>query len=98
VTERTKELNRARIQRYKERHRALGLCVECSLPAQKPHILCEDHHQNHNERSRRLRAMNKVEGCCPMCGHKLHPQRDEGRVNCMDCREVYPRERRAHLY
>ena len=98
VVERQKVLHRARAERYRSRNLANGLCSDCPRPAKKPHLRCKKHHQEANERTKKHTVKMKERGHCSRCHYKLHGQRDEGCTTCMDCREVLPRERRAHLY
>ena len=84
---------------YKQRHRDMGLCVECSEPVYPGIIRCLKHNRNHNaimrefyktpeyrERDRKRRISRKDNGKCMACGTPLIPE-DNGCVTCQNCRE-----------
>jgi hypothetical protein len=49
-----------RKKEFRERHRQLGLCVECTQPAEVGKSLCPRHRQNQKERSLAYIASKRV--------------------------------------
>jgi len=60
--------------RYKQRHRELGLCVDCSRPAVPGKALCEVHIATRKERDGRAVIYRIENGLCSLCGHPLGAQ------------------------
>ena len=75
-------------EKYKE-HVETGLCtfVHCQNPCVPGRRLCEVHREIERVRQIERRIRYKKEGRCPHCSGLLHPQMDEGYVNCIFCRE-----------
>ncbi len=86
---------------YYKRKKA-GLCVNCGVDALPLHARCSnclhkavryqaDYASNKRERlamvARDNRARHKANGECPKCGVPLDEDMDEGRVNCVNCRD-----------
>jgi hypothetical protein len=88
-------------QIYKQRHRDLGLCVDCSEPVYPDKTRCIKHMRNNCAYSagyyqrniehyrlmhKRIKAKRIRDGCCKICGAPLDPDADCGMINCMNCR------------
>lgn len=81
---------------YKERHKALGLCQDCSSPAEikgyclkhywrrlvKDRQYSEEHRQEINERVKRWHLKNIEQGRCSHCGVPLIEGEGKRCVNC----------------
>jgi hypothetical protein len=89
-------------QRYREKHRAAGLCLFCSIPIEPGRTRCKYHlakdyvstriyrhnHPDHiHERNKRVRERYRYEGRCQKCGLRLNPDMDAEFVTCLNCRE-----------
>jgi hypothetical protein len=85
-------------QKYKHKHRELGLCENCSRKAVPGERLCAVHSYNHNqsnkewyynnhkdrlEKNRNLKERYKKEGKCPGCG----TPNDNGNICCDACNQ-----------
>lgn len=83
---------------YKDLHRSLGLCTDCSEPAIKGSTRCARHHYSQKIRERKFYYKdpdrftreareryhkNKKKGLCPKCG-RVKSEDDEG-VWCIAC-------------
>jgi len=77
-------------QAYKNNHKKLGLCVECSNDALFNSIRCGKHVENHRKRTKRYVKKLIVQGRCSRCGILLDKDADCGYSTCINCRE--------HLY
>jgi len=87
---------------YKQRHRELGLCVECSKPALKNRTKCKRHLANNIVFSLKWRAANRKhynkwqleykqkrikDGRCRDCGRPMIEEEQPGLYHtCMNCR------------
>lgn len=60
-----------RRRRYAARHRALGLCVDCSRPAEPGVAMCAYHRQKAVRQRRRHYKLFKTTGRCGYCGRPL---------------------------
>jgi len=87
--------------KYKKKHKELGLCIECSRPAAPFSILCFKHTASHYERNliydqahKKERAIKtkaaklkrKAEGRCITCGGPKHDGRKD-KTECQNCTE-----------
>jgi hypothetical protein len=86
------------VKRYKEKHKALGLCIDCSneaMPGRLRCVCCGDRENKNGKRLRRLypekmrakdqriRQKRLALGLCPNCGGL----RDEpSKKTCINCR------------
>ncbi len=70
---------------------ATGKCAKCSDWALPGKTLCTKHAElkrEYNQKVRKARMQRmKDEGRCTRCTEKLHPQMDEGKLTCLNCRE-----------
>jgi hypothetical protein len=98
-------------QKYKRKHRELGLCVDCSEPVYPDHNRCLKHqrtnnaysagyYRDHIEHYRKLHKKIKADRiknrCCQECSAPLDLDADKGFINCMNCREGTKAERCIH--
>lgn len=87
---------------YKQLHKAIGLCLDCSEPAEPGFLRCNKHGRAQTERRRRYEGRNRAarnaanleirarfirQGRCRSCSIKLDLDCDAGRVTCVNCRE-----------
>ena len=85
---------------YKHTHRDKGLCVNCSCKALPGLTRCVKHNISHNRsqmsydtpeasrlRNKSTRLKRKLSYKCTRCGAPLNPDVDEGKFNCINCRE-----------
>jgi len=95
-------------QKYKKKHKELGLCTQCSEPVMPFSSRCFKHtlsHQdnsmaytnkNRDEVSRKKKAIRvryKSEGRCPDCGGPTH----DGLITCVNCRQrLYSKPRMSN--
>ena len=85
-------------RKYKQAHRDLGLCIDCSKPVYPDRIRCLTHirGQAKIERLRRKRLaetylryeqdrkeLRRQQGLCPSCGAPA----DDGYIMCCNCRD-----------
>lgn len=92
---------------YKQSHRELGLCTNCSRPAIPMKYKCAEHEHNHRiasknyywknpekqRESRRKNIRHRIDNrLCRTCGKDLDSDADEGHVICMNCRSIRYRE------
>jgi uncharacterized OB-fold protein len=97
-------------QKYKEKHRKMGLCENCSRPAYPDRRYCLKHLRSHARSQRIYEAKNKQavlkrhrqlkqkrfeNGRCKMCGGLLD---DPQYKNCQNCREKLYVERIENAY
>jgi protein-arginine kinase activator protein McsA len=97
--------------KYKQRHRELGLCVDCSEPAYPENSRCLKHGRNRNaytarhylenlehyqETYKRIKDNRIKDGRCAGCSAPLDPDADKDRVNCVNCRGGTVTERSIH--
>lgn len=73
--------------KYKRKHRQLGLCADCPFPIKPGHIYCEKHLQRNKERGVKKRIWRKNNRLCIKCSAPLHPDGDKGFSHCIFCRE-----------
>ena len=73
--------------RYKRKHKKLGLCSDCSLSAKPGYIYCEGHLQRNKERGIKKRIKRKKDGVCIRCSAPLHEEMDKNFTECIFCRE-----------
>jgi len=86
--------------KYKARHKKLGLCKNCSRKVIPGKLRCIIHTITGNEkqkitylkiREKRIKQMRerknrlRKEGRCPDCGVKLDPEYDKGYICCVNC-------------
>jgi hypothetical protein len=98
-------------QKYKQKHRELGLCIDCSEPVYRGHLCCLKHKRARNNRDVLYRLKNhsreriadkkrknkrRQEGCCTTCSAPLDPDADKDRSCCMNCRGGIHTERYIH--
>ena len=62
-----------------------SICVNCSQPTTIGSVFCLKHKQEMRVRSAENRKKFKVEGRCTRCGVQLHPEVDNGRIECDAC-------------
>jgi len=74
-------------KKYKDTHRLQGKCVECSESILFPYNKCIEHLIAHRKRIKIKYYRYIEEGRCVTCGEKLHPDIDEGKRKCLNCRE-----------
>ena len=76
--------------KYKEQHKRLGLCVECSRPAILGTLRCLIHTKTNSDRSNSNYKKRRQEGRCPECGNLLLPY-DKTIIcgNCLEIRTMY---------
>jgi len=87
--------------KYKQKHRELGLCENCSAPVYRDRILCLKHIRSKNKSSKqyyvnntqkasialeRTRTMYRDNNKCVSCSAPLDPDIDDGKICCMNCR------------
>ena len=72
---------------YQERHKSMGLCILCTMPAQKGQVRCTNHVLLNQQQGRRRRARLCAMGLCTWCGQTA----TVGRLFC----EQHLRLRRA---
>ena len=97
--------------KWRKNHKELGLCGQCNKPKHKWLSLCLEHHRRHlkanveylkrhpnrtRERGAKKRKLCKETGRCPKCYGTLRPDMDNGRVQCLNCREGIHTPRRQH--
>lgn len=95
-------------QAYKRKHKAQGLCVNCSRPVIKDSTCCltcrlshqkgmRNHYANNRkqeiERSRRKVKQRKQNNKCIACSAPLDPDPDSDYITCINCRESIQRIR-----
>lgn len=88
---------------WKQKHRELGLCTQCSKKAIPTASKCAEHEYSHRfannryrdnnldkerERRRNLIKLYILTNRCPTCGNPLDEDADEGYKRCMNCRSV----------
>jgi hypothetical protein len=98
-------------QKYKQKHRELGLCVDCSEKVYPDHSRClvhmrsnarysakyyQDHLEHYREIHKKIKANRTRDGCCKDCSAPLDLDADAGFINCMNCREGTRKERSIH--
>ena len=99
---------------YKQKHRDLGLCVNCSEPVYRDLSRCLKHARNHakcdanyyiNNKAKRQAKMKKIraryrdEGRCQECSAPLDPYAiEKGLKGCSNCQGGIKRERLVHGY
>jgi len=86
---------------YKNRHKELGLCTDCSEPVYRGRKKCLKHLRLHSISRQKYRAKNlkkcteadhelkrqrKKDLKCWMCSAPLDPDADYGCLNCVNCR------------
>ena len=84
--------------KFKQAHRDLGLCTNCSRSVHPGHSLCLTHIRSHTKNVRRhqqklgetylqshrdRKELRRQQGLCPACGA---PIKDE-HITCCNCRE-----------
>ena len=92
-------------KKYKQRHRELGLCIDCPDPVYPGRTRCLKHLRTNNVGStawqkrnsdyylayqRENKEQRRREGLCPMCGG---PRDNLNKISCVNCREHLYRER-----
>lgn len=98
-------------KKYKQKHKELGLCSNCSNPVYADYSKCLKHiisgnknskkYRNKNlnicnERVREIKAKYTKKNRCYRCSAPLDPDADAGFVNCINCRESTHTERVIH--
>jgi hypothetical protein len=82
------------VRRYRDQHRAAGLCLFYSRPNDgRPSALCRVHRRQQRERVRARNWARIKDKTCQGCGRKLSP--DEIRRHCryhVACREAHRRQ------
>ena len=88
---------------WKQRHRELGLCTECSEKALLMSSRCAEHEYSHNinnkksrennldgerERKRKHIKLYILNNRCRACSTPLDEDADEGYRTCMNCRSI----------
>ena len=82
--------------KYKNSHKQLGLCTDCSEPVFANGTRCLKHLRTHREygrsevnrkRDRLVKQRYKDSGRCPTCGKPLDIDADKNHVKCINCRE-----------
>ena len=91
---------------YKQLHRELGLCTDCSEPVYRGYSRCLRHLRSHSKwkdgpliyqpRNREKKKFYRENGCCPMCSAQLDPDADRDLINCVNCRGGIHKERLIH--
>jgi len=82
-----------RRKKYRELHKKLGLCIDCSNPARPGVLRCRKcsikmHEYDIKKRDRKAqRERYKKMGKCPRCGKPLDRDADNGFFYCVNCRE-----------
>ena len=71
---------------YKKKHRALGLCVDCSHKALDNLIYCDVHNTNNKIRAKKITKKRILDKYCTRCGNELHDEMDLGYAQCTSCR------------
>lgn len=74
-------------KKYKDTHKMQGKCTQCNKPIQFPFARCRTHTLAHRKRVKMRYDRYVKEGKCVTCGRKLHPDVDEGKRKCLNCRE-----------
>jgi len=97
--------------KYKQKHRELGLCVDCSEPVHKGYTRCLKHirsqiklqkrlydanPEKRRARSRKFKALYIATGRCRECSAPLDPDVDRDNVTCSNCIEGIVTERLIH--
>jgi len=87
--------------KYKQRHRELGLCTDCSATVYLDREKCLKHiraHAEHKKKSRlkhikkitekdhRYKQARRDNGLCVGCSAPLDPDADSGYLTCVNCR------------
>jgi len=85
-------------QKYKQLHRELGLCTNCSRPVHPGYSMCLTHLRSHSKNIRKDRLelggvylqyeqnrkkLRRQQGLCPACGAPA----EDGYITCLNCRE-----------
>ena len=88
------------VERYRNKHKALGLCVSCSNTALPGTTLCglctsknrqgcreyyRKKKEEHQARDKKRRDGYRRDGRCIICGRDLDPEVDGGNVTCTYC-------------
>ena len=83
---------------YKQKHRELGLCTQCSSPVHPGHMRCLKHLRSHAASQKKYRQNNsefylklhrdikklrRQKGLCTACGAPV----EKGYSTCYNCRE-----------
>ena len=97
--------------KYKQRHKDLGLCVNCSEPKHRENQLCLKHIRSrkisnytcrmkyilkNRELIKRQKERYRNEGRCITCSAPLDVDADNGHVNCTNCRHNIHTPRGIH--
>jgi hypothetical protein len=72
---------------YKDRHRLLGLCQNCSKKAILGTSYCPIHTINNDLRMANVYSVRLSEKRCGRCGMPLNDDLDAGFKECINCRE-----------
>jgi hypothetical protein len=77
--------------RYRYKHRALGLCWDCGEPVVGIGLRCKKHMDKIYHATLQRKAKIRAEEIkCYACGHDLDHDVDAGHMTCFNCRQ--------HLY
>jgi hypothetical protein len=97
--------------KYKQRHRDLGLCVDCSEPVYPDNARCLKHLRKRNayaawhyleniedyQKRHKIIKANRIKNrCCRECSAPLDPDADAGNLTCCNCIEGIRTERSIH--
>ena len=97
--------------KYKQKHRELGLCLDCSEPVYRFGQWCLKHTRSHMKsmKAGRIRHYEKYmardklkkqryrdNGRCTTCSVSLDPDADAGFITCVNCRGGIHTERLIH--
>ena len=76
------------VKAYRDRHKLLGLCRECSKKIYKCDC-CEHHYNKTLLRIEKYRTPEHLQELnrCSCCISKLNPDCDQGYTTCINCRE-----------
>jgi len=77
-------------QKYKKKHRELGLCRDCSDPATHG-TRCKKHTIMHCKSMIKTRKKRIKNFKCNRCGLPLFKDTDFGRISCVNCRSLLQR-------
>jgi hypothetical protein len=85
--------NKYAVRKYKQKHKELGLCVNCSHIPEPGRIRCKSCLGRHNAANARYARKKRKEwrenGRCTRCGLPLFNTKG---VTCINCRQPYIKE------
>jgi hypothetical protein len=71
-------------QRYREKRRKDGICVQCTLPAAEGSERCDKHWLKHKEVANKFYRNRVDNGLCARCGNNARVNK----TNCQKCLEL----------